>query len=146
MMKNMKDCGEDFRRPVRFSKVDVNADTIAKDLTEAFAAKGIPAQVVAESIKSGGFFGSVYPCITIEHPAPPKSYFEHIIIINGDTVFFKYYGLSQETFNRNKKQALEREGKLIKSALVRYDPMALSTEYSWHDDVTAMIEAYMGIE
>ena len=145
-MKNMKECGEDFRRPVRFSKVDISADVIAKDLVEIFAAKGISARVVVEKIKSGGLFGSVYPCITIEHPTPPKSYFEHVIIINGDTVFFKYYGLSQETFNRNKKKSLEREGKLIQSALVRYDPMALNTEYSWHEDVTDVIEAYMGIK
>lgn len=145
-MKNMKECGEDFRRPIRFNKVDVNENIIAKNLAEGMEAKGVQAKVTVDSIKAGGIFGTVYPCITIEHPNPPKSYFEHLIIINGDTMFFKYYGLSQETFNRNKKQALEKEGKLIQSAFVRCDPMALSTEYNWHDDVTSVIEACMGIK
>lgn len=145
-MKNIKECRGEIRRSVRFNKVNVGADVIAKELAEVFSAKGISANIVAESIKSGGLFGSVYPCITISHPAPPRSYFEQVIILNGDTVSFEFYGHSQENYNRNKKEALEKEGKIIQSALVRYDPMAWRTEQNWYSDVIDVIEAYMGIE
>ena len=143
---NMKDCGNDFLSSVRFrNAADLTAQTICNELKSLFSEAKIPANISEDSIKSGGFFGSTYPCVLISHPNPPQSYFDHVIIINGDTVSFKYYGFSKATFNHNKKEALKQEGKLLKSALVNDDIMSLETEFNWHRDVTSLIKHYLNI-
>ena len=48
------------------------------------------------------------------------------------------YGIAD--FNKNKKELLQREGKLIQSAFVKWDPMELDTEFCWHNDVNDVIE------
>lgn len=135
-MLNIKNCHGDIQPSIRtrnFSLVD-----IANEMRFKLSVREIPATVNINEIKSGGLFGKTYNCLFICHPNPPQQYYDHVYIVDNDTITFKYYGSSKAMYNSNRKEQLRNAGTIsgmIKSAFINDDEMAFQQEANWHDDV-----------
>lgn len=143
-MKKMKDCRGDIMRPVSTNGVDIQH--LADAIIQGTEANGIPANVSVDEITTGGLFGNVMPCIVVSHPNPPISYFEHLLIFNGDIINFKFYGFSKATYNNNMKEADRNSGKLsglLKASLRSDMSMELQTEQLWHSDLCSLYAAIL---
>lgn len=95
-----------------------------------------------DTIKEGGVFGNTYPCVVINHPNPPQKYFTDLIIINGNTVNFYFFGFSEANDKTNK--ANQRRGSLtgmIMNSLPGSNEIALRTEMAWHQSVIEVFKA-----
>ena len=87
---------------------------------------------------SGGLFGPTYPCVIVSHPNPPCSYFKQWLIFDGDTVSFKYGGLSKghklEAVKNNLRYSGHLTG-LLASAVVSDGAMERQQENLWHTEL-----------
>ena len=77
---NMNNARKDFHRPIQYRDVaEINVERLAEFIKTTLNEKDVPANVRTDTVKSGGLFGSTYPCIVISHPNPPPSYFDHVM-------------------------------------------------------------------
>lgn len=133
--------------PQRFlDTTNVNAEFISSSILEVAQERGVPAITTIDEMKSGGLFGQKNPCVIVSHPKPPQSYFSIVIIINGDTLNFQFWGKSKNTTKINLKEHYANNGKLsgmIKSALIKKDDMSLQTEQNWYADIMNIVESLM---
>ena len=137
---NVKDCRGEIIGPIRAVGWDVN--NVKEKLEELANKYETPVVFRIDQVKSGGLFGSYYPCLILSHPNPPQSYFEHMIIFNGDIISFQFWGMSKANYNANMAEYHKNSGKLsglVKSAFYGNDEMALQTEQVWHQQI---IELY----
>lgn len=135
-MMNVKDCRGDIQAPVRIRNLSLV--NIANGTQAELSARGIPATVKTDQVKSGGLLGKTYNCIMISHPNPPQTYYQHMYIIDNDTICFKYWGTSKAMYNSNRKEQLRSSGTIsgmIKSAFINDDEMAFQQEANWHGNV-----------
>ena len=70
------------------------------------------------------------------HLDPPQEYFTNVIVINGSTVNFFFFGNSKANYVTNR--AKQREGTIlggILNAVSGSDEMAWQQEKVWHEQV-----------
>lgn len=134
---NLKDNRGMICAPISFrDAANVNAQNIAELMKEQANNSGVPMKVRIDSVKEGGLFGSRYSCVVITHPNPPQQYFDHVIVINGNTVNFFFFGNSKANYATNR--ANERKNKLsgvLLNAISGSSEMAYQQEMVWHRDV-----------
>lgn len=138
---NTKDCRGEIRQTIQAE--GWTATDIAEYIQAIADRDGIPVNVTTDQVKSGGLFGSFYPCVLISHPNPPQSYFQHMIIINGNIINFQFWGMSKANYNSNMKEMHRNEGLLtglVKSAFYQHGEMALQTEMLWHNQINNIYE------
>ena len=138
MALNVKDCKGECWQTIQAG--GWNSRDI-KDMIENIADKrGVPVSVRTDEIKSGGLLSSnFFPCVIVSHPNPPQSYFDQIIIINGNIINFQFWGMSKANYSANMKEYHKSQGSLsglVKSAFYQNDQMALQTEQFWHQHIT----------
>ncbi len=142
---NVKDCRGDIIDPIRFRDTSgLTASNIADSLKQLASQENVPAKVWTDTVKSGGLFGTTYSCVMVAHPDPPQEYFRQMIIINGDTLSFKFWGNSKANYNRNYKAELNKRGSLtamIRGAFINDDEMALQTEQTWHASIIDLVKS-----
>lgn len=142
---NTKDCRGEIMQSIRITNVEeLTPERLAQEIEFALQEKNIPGVVKIDTIQSGGrILGSWHPCVMISHPNPPQSYYDQMIIINGDILNFQFWGYSKATYKKNKKNELQGRGTLsgmLRGALVNDDDMAYQTEMQWQSDVADIIE------
>lgn len=144
-MKKIKDCKGEIMDPIPANGCGI--DYIVGEIRRIAEEKGIPANVSVDEISTGGLFGKTMPCIIISHPNPPISYFDQMIIMNGDILNFQFWGFSKANYNNNMKEMDRNSGKLsglIKSAVRSDMSMELQTEQMWHSQIISIYEAMCG--
>ncbi len=110
--------------------------------------RGIPVNVTQDEFKTGGLRGKVLPCIIINHPDPPMSYFKQMIIKNGDVFSFNFCGYSVATHKTNLNENDSKKGTLtgmIKKAVrgdLSYD---LQLEQAWHRNLNEVYKKIWGL-
>ncbi|WP_329380529.1 hypothetical protein [Anaerofustis butyriciformans] len=138
-MKKMNDYRGEIIGPIQADGWDI--DTIVTTIKHIAENKSIPIDIKIDEISTGGLFGKKMPCIIISHPNPPISYFQHMIIINGNIFNFQFWGMSKANYNNNMKEMDRNSGKLsglIKSALRSDMSMELQTEQIWHQKIISI--------
>lgn len=100
-MKKMNDCRGEIIGLIQADGWDI--DTIVTTIKNIAEKKSIPIDIKTDEISTGGLFGKKMPCIIISHPNPPISYFQHMIIINGNIFNFQFWGMSKANYNNIKK-------------------------------------------
>lgn len=140
-MKKIKDCRGEIRGPVQADGWSIR--TLAERIKEIAASKEIPANVLIDEVSTGGLFGKTMPCIIISHPNPPISYFQHMVIMNGNIFNFQFWGMSKANYNNNMNEMDKNSGTLsglIKSALRSDMSLELQTEQVWHNQILSIYE------
>lgn len=133
---NIKDCRGEIIGPIQapgWTATDVKEQLVA--LAEQHE---VPVVIRTDQVKSGGLFGSYFPCVILSHPNPPQAYYSHMIIFNGDILNFQFYGMSKANYNANMAEYHKNSGKLtglVKSAFYGNDEMAIQTEDMWHSKI-----------
>ena len=138
---NVKDCRGEIIGALKASGSGWNATNVKNALEELAQERGIPVNFRIDEIKSGCLFGNYYPCIILSHPNPPQSYFDHMIIFNGDIISFQFWGMSKANYNANMAEYHKNSGKLsglVKSAFYGKDEMAMQTEQAWHQEIISL--------
>lgn len=142
---NVKDCRGEAMSPIQFRDAStLSPGHIIEAIREETTARGVPANFREDSIKSGGFFGTNYPCIIISHPNPPQSYFDIMIIINNNILTFQFWGYSKANYDSNRKEMYKQKGTLtgmIRGAIVSVDEIAMQQETAWYNNVLDCIQA-----
>ena len=141
-MKKIKDCRGEIRGPIMTSAPG-DRKTICELIRQKAKEKGIPVNVSYDEVSSGGLFGKAMPCLIVSHPNPPMSYFDHMIIINGNVYNFQFWGNSKANYNNNMKEMDRKSGTIsgmIKSAIRSDMSMELQTEHLWHQQVASIYE------
>jgi len=140
-MKKIKDCRGEIRGAIQAEGWD--RESLVQLINQIAEEKGIPVSVSVDEVSTGGLFGTVMPCIIISHPNPPMSYFQHMVIMNGNIFNFQFWGMSKANYNNNMKEMDRNSGKLsglIKSAMRSDMSMELQTEQMWHSQVMSIYE------
>ncbi len=106
-------------------------DKIKLLLMENIKEKGIPVNFREDMIKSGGIFGTGFPILIISNPNPENKFFDLGFFVNGQTVSFPLLGMSSENTKLNKKEQCEREGKFLRSMMIKPDEFKLQQEAEW---------------
>lgn len=142
---NLKDNRGMICDPISFrDATNVYAENIAQYMKEKASQMGVPMNVSIDTVKEGGLLGNKYDCVVITHPNPPQQYFIHVIVINGRTVNFYFFGNSKANYATNR--ANERKKKLsgmVLNAISGSSEMAYQEEMMWHRDVHEVFEACM---
>ncbi|MDO4169423.1 MAG: hypothetical protein Q4D45_05915 [Lachnospiraceae bacterium] len=131
--------------PISFRDTsNLNAEYIAELMKATADRMGVPMNVGIDTVKEGGLFGKTYPCVVITHPNPPQQYFTDVLIINGASINFYFFGNSKANYATNK--ANQRKGTItgsILNAISGTDEMAYQQEMLWHRQVIDTFESNM---
>ena len=123
--------------PINFRNAsNLTAENIVTYMEEKAEEMQVPMQLSIDTVKEGGLLGKKYPCVVIKHPNPPQEYFTNVIVINGSTVNFFFFGNSKANYVTNR--AKHREGTIlggILNAVSGSDEMAWQQEKVWHEQV-----------
>ena len=144
---NLKNNRGAIRDPLRFTKDDgITAETLSSTI-ECFAInRGIPTTVRTDTVSEGGLFGKTYPCVVVSHPNPPDSYFDHVIALCDNRMYFYYFGTSRASAQAYKRQMRKESSNLLDNlvgSMMSDNTVALDTEYEWH---SALISIYKDLE
>lgn len=140
-MKKLKDCHGEIRPAIRAD--GWTPEGIIHFAEEYAKEHNISAIFKTDEISAGGLFGQAYPCVIISHPNPPQSYFDHMIIINGNIISFRFWGYSKANSKTNLNEMDRNSGTLgglLKSAIRGSAEMELQTEQLWHQEILAIYE------
>lgn len=140
-MKKIKDCRGEIRVPIQAE--GWKSSEIANLIKEIADERNVPVKVSVDEVSTGGLFGTTKPCVIVSHPNPPISYFDHMIIINGNVINFQFWGMSKANYNNNMNEIDKKSGKLsglVKSALRSDMSMELQTEQMWHNKILDIYE------
>lgn len=109
-------------------------------LPETLREKGIPAQISADVVKSGGVFGTKSPILLVRHPNPPSRFFDIGIVVNDNIITFHLLGESAQNTKVNKQEMLRESGKLLRASFVKPDEFILQQEESWQQEVVDAVQ------
>ena len=139
---NLKNNRGTIRGSLRFTKDDnVTAEWLAGFVTYLTTERGIPATVRNDTVSEGGLFGKTYPCVVVSHPNPPDSYFDHVIALCDNRMYFYFFGNSRATVQANKRQMRKESSNLLDNlvgSMMSDNTVALDTEYEWHNALVAI--------
>lgn len=136
---NLKHNKGTVRDPIRVpTGVKITADELAEEVKLIAMQKEIPVSVHTDIVSEGGLFGKEYPCVVISHPNPPDSYFDQVIAICGESLYFYFFGYSKATTQANKRKMRKDSNNLLDNlvgAMMSDNTVALDTEDIWHSEV-----------
>lgn len=129
--------------PISFRDASgLDASNIASLISQKAEEMGIPAMITTDTVKEGGLFGSLYPCVVIKHPNPPQQYFTDVYIINENVVNFYFFGESKANTATNKANARKNTlSGMILNSISGSNEMALQQEMFWHRQIYEIFES-----
>ena len=101
---------------------------VYKNLEADLRARGIPAVVEVDEVKSGGLFGTRLPIIVVSHPNPPFKYRKVCVLVNDNVITFPLLG---DSIQDMKERAWNRTGLIGSFILPRGDQLKAQQEESW---------------
>ena len=120
--------------PINFRNAsNLTAENIVTYMEEKAEEMQVPMQLSIDTVKEGGLLGKKYPCVVIKHPNPPQEYFTNVIVINGSTVNFFFFGNSKANYVTNR--AKQREGTILGGIL---NAVSGSDEMAWQQEKYGM--------
>ena len=119
---------------------NVNADNIMTKMKNVCDQSGIPAKFRKDKVIEGRILNKrTYECVIVSHPNPPQDYASQIYVIAGDTIIFRFIGVSKAAREQNEYDAV-RQGKGTTLQSMKYifkqpNTMELEREKGWHSRV-----------
>lgn len=118
---------------------------IAEQMKEQAEAMGVPMAVETDYVTEGGLFGKSYPCVCINHPNAAFEYYTDVLIVNGNTVNFYFFGYSKANYRTNKANArADTLSGMFLNALSGSMEMEIQQENVWHSDVIEVFKSLIG--
>lgn len=101
---------------------------VYRDLKADLQARGIPAVLEVDEVKSGGLFGTRLPIIVVSHPNPPFKYRKVCVLVNDNMITFPLLGSSVQDM---KERAWKSAGLVGSFILPRGDQLKAQQEENW---------------
>lgn len=144
MSYNISDNRGTIQEPITYRDTsNLTVQNIAEIMREGTKNNGIPANVREDTVHEGGCLGKSYSCVVISHPNPPQKYFDDVIVVIGNTVYFYFFGYSKANYKTNRAQQREESiGGMILNRIQGSSELSLNQEADWHANVMAVFNSY----